>query len=227
MTYVRNPKIFDILCRFRCNKIGLIADIKQAFLNVEIADEHRDFLRFLWYDNVNDDDARVIIYRFLRVVFGVNSSPFLLGATVRHHLDKYTTTQPEFVDKFIEDLYVDDSTSGIDDVAEGVDFYHKAKAILSAGGFDLRKWITNDSNLQSYINDQENIITDKNSDINDNVTYLESQLIENDSLFAKVLGIDWDTETDEFVFRFTNFIEKARTLEPTKRNILKVAASFL
>ena len=29
-------KIFDILIRFSCNKIGLLADIKQAFLNVEI-----------------------------------------------------------------------------------------------------------------------------------------------------------------------------------------------
>ncbi len=43
-------KIFDVLVRFRFNKIGLLADIKQAFLNIEMASEHRDYLQFLWYD---------------------------------------------------------------------------------------------------------------------------------------------------------------------------------
>ena len=33
-------KIFDILLRFRTNKIAILSDIKQAFLNIEITDEH-------------------------------------------------------------------------------------------------------------------------------------------------------------------------------------------
>ena len=80
-------KIFDILLtRFRLNKIGVLADIKQAFLNVGIATQHRDYLRFLWYDL---EDEQVVIYSwFLRVVFGITSSPFLLNGTVRHHLSK-------------------------------------------------------------------------------------------------------------------------------------------
>ena len=40
-------KIFDILLRFRLNPVAILADIKQAFLNVEIAEEHRNYLRFL------------------------------------------------------------------------------------------------------------------------------------------------------------------------------------
>ena len=81
-------KIFDILLRFRLNKIGVLADIKQAFLNVGIAALHRDYLRFLWYD-LQAEDEQVVIYRFLRVVFGITSSPFLLNGTVRHHLSDY------------------------------------------------------------------------------------------------------------------------------------------
>ena len=38
-------KIFDILPRFRFYFIAILADIKQAFLNVEISKGHRDFLR--------------------------------------------------------------------------------------------------------------------------------------------------------------------------------------
>ena len=39
--------IFLILLRFRMFQIGLISDIKQAFLNVGIAEEYRNYLRFL------------------------------------------------------------------------------------------------------------------------------------------------------------------------------------
>ena len=41
-------KIFDILLRFRFNKIRILADIRQAFLNNAIDNEHVDYLRFLW-----------------------------------------------------------------------------------------------------------------------------------------------------------------------------------
>ena len=47
------PAIYDILARFRLGKIGIVSDIQQAFLNVEVAEEHRDLLRFLWYKKFN------------------------------------------------------------------------------------------------------------------------------------------------------------------------------
>ena len=67
-------KIYDILIRFRLNLIGILADIKQVFLNVEMSNDQKDFLRFLWYDT---NDLKIVIYRFLRVVFRLTSSPFL------------------------------------------------------------------------------------------------------------------------------------------------------
>ena len=57
------PAIYDILLRLRLEKIAFISDIKQAFLNITIAEEHRDYfafygmrtlmlmiLKFLFYD---------------------------------------------------------------------------------------------------------------------------------------------------------------------------------
>ena len=41
------PKIFDVVVRFRCYKYPLVSDIKSAFLNIRIAKEDRDHLRFL------------------------------------------------------------------------------------------------------------------------------------------------------------------------------------
>jgi len=80
-----------------------LADIKQAFLNVGISEEHIDYLRFLWSD-VNDE-IKVIAFRFLRAVFGVTSSPFLLNATIKHHLAKFIGTDlRDVIEKILEVL---------------------------------------------------------------------------------------------------------------------------
>ena len=63
------PAIYDILLRFRLGKIGLVSDIEQAFLNIAMAEEHRDLLRFLWYENFDAGYPKVIILQFTRVVF--------------------------------------------------------------------------------------------------------------------------------------------------------------
>ena len=85
-----NPYLFDILLRFRVHEVALTADIEKAFLNIKIHPEHRDFLRFLWIDDLDKESPEVMVMRFARVVFGVNSSPFILNATIRHHLKTLT-----------------------------------------------------------------------------------------------------------------------------------------
>ena len=44
--------------------------------------------------------------------------------------------------------------------------------------------------------------------------------------YKKVLGLEWDIKNDKIVFQFEPFICFAKTLIPTKRNVLKVCASF-
>jgi hypothetical protein len=107
-----NPLLIDILLRFRVNRVALVADIEKAFLNVGVDKDDRDCLRFLWPDVPNDSKSEVSVYRFCRVVFGVNASPFLLNGTLRHHLSKYEKEDPAFVKKMLESFYVDDLVSG-------------------------------------------------------------------------------------------------------------------
>ena len=82
----------------------LVADIKQVFLNIEIDEGDRDFLRFLWVENISEKD-RIVLYKFVRVVFGVTSSPFLLGASIKSHVTKYIVAQIVVVAS--QDMYVD------------------------------------------------------------------------------------------------------------------------
>ena len=81
-----NQKILDILLRFRSYPVALVGDIEKAFLMVSMLEEDRDALRFLWVDDACKSNPEVEVLRFTRVVFGVSSSPFLLNATIDHHL---------------------------------------------------------------------------------------------------------------------------------------------
>ena len=212
-------KIFDILIRFRLNPIGILADIEQAFLNVEMSNDHKDFLPFIWYDT---NDLKIVLYRFLRVVFGLKSSPFLLNATtIRHHLSKYIISERSLVEKFLENLYVDDTTSGTKSVGKGKEFHVKAKEMMAEAGYDLRKWKTNSKELQKYFDDKETLI-ECNYKIVDDLSYLDTEYCSEKSTYARVLGVEWDVESDTFVFRFNKFLYLAKSLSATKRNILKV-----
>ena len=81
------PLIFDILLRFRTGKIGLVVDMKQDFLQINIAEEHRDYLLFTWHQEFSLDEN--IILRFKRIVLGLTCSPFLVNATAKLHLEKF------------------------------------------------------------------------------------------------------------------------------------------
>ena len=91
----RGPVYLQDLCgllmRFRLNKVAVVADIEKAFLQVELQPHERDVTRFFWLKDPTKAqvDGNLQIFRFCRVPFGVVSSPFLLGATIQHHLESY------------------------------------------------------------------------------------------------------------------------------------------
>ena len=80
--------IFDILLCFRAQRITLTGD-KKVFFMVSVKKEDRDSLRFLWVVDPNEEAPTVSVLHFKRVVFGVSSSPFLLIATISHHMERH------------------------------------------------------------------------------------------------------------------------------------------
>ena len=51
---------------------------------------------------------RKINLHFLLVMFGIISSLFWLNATIKYNLERYPNYAKNFVEKFLNDLYVDD-----------------------------------------------------------------------------------------------------------------------
>ena len=106
------PKIINIMLRFRSKHVALVGDLEKAFLMVAVDERHQDFLRFLWISNIHSDMPEIVIKRFCRLVFGLSPSPFLLNATLRHHVKKYEDVDQDFVKEFLNSTYVDDLCSG-------------------------------------------------------------------------------------------------------------------
>ena len=132
-----NQRILEILLRFRSYPIAWIADIEKVFLMISVAPRDRDVLRFLWITNIDSDDPEIVALRFARVVFGVSSSPFLLNATIRHHIEKYSSLHPEIVRVLKQSIYVDDVVSGGDSEDEAFTLYKTSKEILSQASLNL------------------------------------------------------------------------------------------
>ncbi|GFW70712.1 reverse transcriptase domain-containing protein [Trichonephila clavipes] len=113
-----NPDIFLLLVKFRENRVTFTADIKQAFLQIQLDEEYRDVTRFLWNENPDGPEELIQSYRMTRVLFGVSSSPFLLAATIKHHLKRYAEKFPETCEMLNNSLYVDDLVSGRENVEQ-------------------------------------------------------------------------------------------------------------
>ena len=205
-----NPLLLDILFRFRAGNIGLIADIEKAYLQISVNPNERDFLRFLWYDDIMKDNPEILKYRFTRVIFGATCSQFLLNGVIKLHVEKYKEVDKEFMEKILRSFYVDDLNSCVQTVEEGKEFYKKIKLRFSEANFMVRKWRTNNEKLRNFINEQEKISNDP----------------ENDTTGDKVLGIKWNEKEDLLRLDIKEYLKEALMIKPTKRNVLRIIAGI-
>jgi hypothetical protein len=168
-----NPEIIDVLLRFRLKRVAFSADIKKAFMQISLHPDDRDLCRFLW----ENEDQTLCTYRFTRITFGLISSPFILSATIRHHLQRQP---PSLVVKSLdENLYVDDFLHGEDEVDSALNASLEAIDVLHKANMELRQFTTSSSELRKSFEEH-------------------GVPISNTSSSAKVLGVPWDLEEDQF-----------------------------
>ena len=147
----RGPVILEDLCglliRFRTKRIGIIADIEKAFLQVEVQPKERDVTRFLWLKNINLPviKSNIITYRFTRIPFGITSSPFLLGATIKHHLESDVALK-----NVSESIYVDNLVTGVNSVEEATQLYQSCTDKFKEISINIREWKSNSNQVNKH-----------------------------------------------------------------------------
>lgn len=69
-----NNSLLAVLMQFRKQKVAVMADIQQMFYCFLVEEKHRNYLRFLWFKDI-DVTNEVINYRMKVHVFGNHPSP--------------------------------------------------------------------------------------------------------------------------------------------------------
>ena len=197
------PLLFDVILRNRMKPIALTGDLKQAFLQIRIAEQDRDAMRLHWLSDL--ETRKIAQYRFTRAIFGGGPSPFLLGATIAEHLKQYEEKQFEVVQEIRDSLYVDDIISGGDEISNLHDMKSQMINIFKDGGFQLHKWHSNAAELEDCMSSNE------------------AQTYADESLGARntetsILGLKWNKKQDLIS---VNFLPAKETAETTKRGILR------
>lgn len=210
-----NPDLMAVLMRFRLKTVAWIADIEKAFLNIALPEEESNVVRFLWSANPKDPKAPVEAYRWKRVPFGLRSSPFQLRATISKHLKSFKNEHFDLVNEIENQLYVDDLLGGAHDVDEAAKAVRETNHIFADAKLKMTKWTTNSPELRKIL-EEDGLSAPTKGLLAQNLSQRNS----------KVLGIQWDTESDSFLFNPTEIIKAAEEVgdKPTKRNILQISS---
>uniref|UniRef100_A0A8D8QBA9 DUF1758 domain-containing protein n=1 Tax=Cacopsylla melanoneura TaxID=428564 RepID=A0A8D8QBA9_9HEMI len=202
----RGPVLLEnlgsLLLRFRLNKFGVIADLEKAFLNIGLNNEDRDFTRIVWIKDINKEVTQnnIIILRHTRIPFGVNSSPFLLGAVVSTHLSKFSGEIPTQLKR---DIYVDNVITGVETEEELEKLVVTSRDLFDQASLNLRSWATSIKNSKFFNNLDPSITSQKE--------------------VQTVLGFSWDTYNDTLIVKHSFHYKN----EPvTKRLLLSACSSF-
>ncbi|XP_028414200.1 uncharacterized protein LOC114537261 [Dendronephthya gigantea] len=198
-------QLWDILVKSRFHPVLLTGDLVKAFLQIQIKPEERDSLCFHWREP-NSDVIR--IYRFTRALFGLTSSPFLLGRVLDQHLNSWKARYPKLVEELQDGLYIDDLIAGGVTVEEVVEKKTKSTEVFEDATFSIHKWHSNAKELEA----SEQVPSES-----EEMTYAKQQL----GSGGKLLGLPWDRERDTFSIEF-RVAEDCRT----KRDVLSQIAKL-
>ncbi|GFQ70113.1 integrase catalytic domain-containing protein [Trichonephila clavata] len=202
-----HPNMLELLLRFRKNPVAFTADVKSAFLQIELDLRDREFTRFFWTDNLNNNPY---VLNFTRVLFGLRPSPYLLAATLKHHFKKYKEQYPHTFDLLNSSIYVDDFICGRNDVPDALRTTLECLQIFSDASMLLRKWRTNSKQLD-LLWQQEGVETEFSET---SATDLKPPI--------KVLGLAWDSEKDLIYFDPKDLLKFMSRKTESKRFILSV-----
>ena len=149
------PLLWDILTRARISNNLLLADIEKAFHQISVKEEDRDAFRFLF--NINGKEEH---FRFARVPFGAEASPFILGTTLQYHYNQPPSEYKETVQVLKENTYVDNLMKIGCDIEELEKFKAEATEIMAYAKFTIHKWESNTEALDG--SDMPNPVTKDN-----------------------------------------------------------------
>ncbi|XP_058817144.1 uncharacterized protein LOC131680446 [Topomyia yanbarensis] len=169
----------SIIMRSRKHRVMLIADIRQMYRQVLMDERYTPLQRIVWRPT---PDVPINTYELKTITYGTASAPFLATRTLLQLANDERAAFAEAAEVLIHDFYVDDLFSGCNTVAETIALRRQLDTLLAKGGFELRKWASNE---EEVLND----IPQNNRALQSSVDFNRDQCI-------KTLGLHWEPSSD-------------------------------
>ena len=199
-----NNKIVTSLIEMRFDKYLAIFDLVKAFLQIDLSSEDSNKLCFLWYKCCAKNNFDIVAYKSKRLMFGLRCSPTILMLAMYRILILDAVNDPvELADlklSIYSKMYMDNGGVSADTSEELRKHIGKLDGIFNAYCFPLQQFVTNDSDLQSDLDEKCNVETPQ---------------------VNSLLGLNWDRVHDTLSTRKLRLDASA----DTKRKILSSIAS--
>lgn len=193
----------SIILQWRQFKFVYSADIAKMYRQILIDQHDLDFQRIRWQ---SDSDAIPHDYQLLTLTYGMTCASFLALRVLKCLADDEGARYPAAAQVVRQQIYVDDVLFGADDVNSLRLLRDQLVSLLRCGGFELRKWASNEAALLADIDPNNHGLACNKSNATDEQ--------------IEVLGIIWNPARD--VFQFKVVFDKITPT--TKRQILSTIA---
>ena len=178
--------LLKLLFIFRTNNYVVLSDVKQAFLMIRLRDEFdKNKFCLLW-----EKDGQLVTYRYKTIVFGYTTSPFILHYVMAHHAAKFPNDKCTQI--LSSNFYCDNLIFTGNDVSELTSLYKLTYDRMAMGGFILRSWNSNSSELR-------------------NVMQQDDRLVEHSDSLEKILGYRFNTVNDTISLAKVDFDSSANS----------------
>ncbi|XP_055584776.1 uncharacterized protein LOC129737641 [Uranotaenia lowii] len=202
-----------ILFRFRQYPVAVTADISEMFHQIMIDPVDQQAQRFLWR---SDPRSSPEIYVMNVATFGATCSPAAAQFVKNKNAREFRNSYPRAVEGITQRHYVDDYADSFETSEEATRVSSEVRLIHAAGGFNIRGWRSNDTNVLVSLGE--------------NTTQQPKTLDLELRSYERVLGMHWLPEEDVLGYPTTlpqelHDIIKLRN-RPTKRQVLRCLMSF-
>lgn len=177
--------ILSILLKWRQYRYVLTSDIEKMYRFIMVHPDHQSLQKIVWRDC-----PRQLLreYQLRTVTYGTKAAPFLALRTLQQLAMDEGDKYPEAKNILLNQFFVDDALFGKDTIEEARDTRDQLIQLLKEGGFNLRKWSSNEHQLLHDL--PEHMVS-------------PVSLKFTDASDSKALGLAWDPKQDKFIFSST------------------------
>lgn len=195
----------SVVMQWRQYRFVFTADIAKMYRQILVDQRDTDYQRIVWR---SFPGGIITDYRLLTVTYGTAAAPYLALRVLDQLAIDDGAQFPLAVPVLRHQTYVDDCTFGADDQILARQTRDQLIALLERGGFRLRKWASNSTDLLADLDPSDH--------------GLATHKVLQDDEHIKVLGILWNPKLDVFQFR----VSIPSSAGTTKRSILSTIARF-